>query len=169
MQCTPHLDGHRCDLEGTKHRDHCHLVDGEWVYWTDPEPQSQYAHRHPPSTVKMLKAVEMVTDTDPAKLARTDGPETSKRAAKGLRTGSQKSLLLATYVGQTDGLTDEEAAVRAGLADRRGCCWWHRCGDLRDDGLVMDTGQTRAGSSGEERMVCVITEEGTRVWASGRE
>jgi hypothetical protein len=84
------------------------------------------------------------------------------------RAGSQKALLLAKYraaasLPDNSGLTDEEAAKRAGLENT---CYWKRCGELREDGLIEwvldNTGEirTRLGWSGVDRGICRITEAG---------
>jgi hypothetical protein len=102
--------------------------------------------------------------------ARHTDPATSHDGARSVtvRAGSQKARLLAQYradylVGGCNGLTDDEAAVDAGL-DRS--CFWKRCSEMRDDGLIADAGITRPGPlHGEARMVCVITPAGLAVIA----
>lgn len=81
------------------------------------------------------------------------------------RAGSQKQRLLAVYVDAgPSGLTDDEAAVRAGL-DRT--CFWKRCGELRQDGVIEDTGNVRRGPMfGELRIVSAITENGRSAWVA---
>lgn len=152
-----------------RHRDHASWVvpaDGPagWVYWSEPEPppvaQSAFVSKKKPSSTQLKEAVDRIQGTGSA---RASDPQTSKDAAK-LRTGSQKYLLLVEYAAAED-LTDEEAAIRAGLADKVGCCWWHRSSDLREDGLIEATGAVRVGRTGEERMVCAITDEGRRALA----
>lgn len=75
------------------------------------------------------------------------------------RAGSQKALLLAAYKdAYPAGLTDEEAAIAAGLPMRS--CWWRRCSELREDGIVAPLTQagelvTREGTAGAKQMVCV--------------
>lgn len=96
---------------------------------------------------------------DARKNARATDPETSKAAAASIRTGSHKQLLLEAYrAAGYKGLTDEEAAERAGLT-RTG--YWKRCSDLRRDGFIVprtyDDGDimTRIVMSGQWAMVCV--------------
>jgi|JI10StandDraft_1071094.scaffolds.fasta_scaffold14615_21 hypothetical protein len=106
-------------------------------------------------------------ETDKNKLSARGGPETSAAAATNLRTGSQKYKLLREYAAVgSEGLTDEEAAIKAGLfAPTR----QRRSSDLRNDGYIADTGGVRASlQSGEERMVCVITELGKGVLDASR-
>jgi hypothetical protein len=75
------------------------------------------------------------------------------------RAGSQKARLLAVYKAvYPAGLTDEEAATRAGLPITS--CYWKRCGELRQDGyiemIVSEAGAlTRPGQAGVSRVVCV--------------
>jgi hypothetical protein len=80
-------------------------------------------------------------------------------ASVAYRAGSQKALLLAEFAWAGDrGLTDDEAAINVGL-DRS--CFWKRCGELRQDGMIADTGATREGPMfKEQRMVSVITDAG---------
>lgn len=76
-------------------------------------------------------------------------------------------LLLAYLVAGEAGLTDEEARVSAGIAERSN--WWKRCGELRAAGLIevmqdqFENAVTRVGSSGTSRIVCMITPEGRAV------
>jgi len=68
--------------------------------------------------------------------ARRTDPETSQEAD--LRLSSARShcrALLLIHYRHPDGLTDEEAAEYAGLT-HPGICWWHRCSDLRAQGLI---------------------------------
>lgn len=85
---------------------------------------------------------------------------TSIEGAKSVayRAGSQKdSLLKAFQTAYPAGLTDEEAAVAAGMALTS--CYWKRCGELRQDGFISGlmssngTVSTRLGSSGVHRIV----------------
>lgn len=95
---------------------------------------------------------------------RTD-PGTSRRAAPDAarRAPSQKVRLLAVYrAAGSDGLTDEEAGDRSGLAQSRRCCYWKRCSELRQEGLISAAGE-RISSAGAAQMVCLITEDGIRL------
>ena len=91
---------------------------------------------------------------------RVDDWYTSIEGAKSVayRAGSQKDLLLKAFqAAYPDGLTDEEAAIAAGMALTS--CYWKRCGELRQDGLIAGitgsngTVSTRLGSSGVHRIV----------------
>lgn len=102
-------------------------------------------------------------------LSRGSDPPTSKRAGKKVveRAPSQAQLLLKEYaLAGADGLTAEQAGELSGLAQRRSCCYWKRCGELLKAGLVEDTGLTRVSSAGEQQRVCRITAEGLS--ANGR-
>lgn len=95
--------------------------------------------------------------------ARRSDPETSKAGAKSvaMRAGSQKELLLREYkANQIFGLIDEEAGNASGLAYKNKCCYWKRCSELRQAGLIYPIGVTRASSVGEQQQVCSITPEG---------
>lgn len=91
---------------------------------------------------------------------RRDDYQTSIEGARSVsyRADSQKARLLAVY-GQYPGwgLSDEEAAEEADLLDS---CYWKRCGELRSDGMIEDTGIVRMGRAGVHRIVCRITPAG---------
>lgn len=77
------------------------------------------------------------------------------------RAPNQKMRLLAEYSAarQEEGLTDEEAAGRAGLLE---ACYWKRCNELRQDGLIRYVDCYRKGKAGVMRRASVITYDGTR-------
>ena len=112
---------------------------------------------------------EELLDSMPKRLVRVDGPETSAKGARSvaIRSRSQKALLLAEYAKAREaGLTDEEAAERCGLLAKPKACWWHRCSDLIDDGMIEPTGETRISTrSKEENRVCRPTDLGLCVAA----
>lgn len=88
--------------------------------------------------------------------ARANDHATSRAAGEALASLTPAhAQLLAAYMAAPLGLTDEEAAVAAGVDPRS--CWWKRCGELRKAGLVAPTGATRPGSSGRQRIVCAAT------------
>jgi hypothetical protein len=93
--------------------------------------------------------------------ARTDDPLTSHKAVtktNTIRWGTQCYRLLAEYV-RLGPLTDEEAAVAAGLtATARSP--WRRCSDLRQAGYIMPTGTERISTAGSPQRVCVVTNKG---------
>ena len=98
---------------------------------------------------------------DDLPLFRATDPDTSVKAAQDvrLRQASQIYKVLEQYISHRQGLTDEEAGVFSGLAQRR-ACYWKRCSDLRKLGFIEDTGVRREGASGSAMMVCVFTPAG---------
>jgi len=90
-------------------------------------------------------------------LFRNTDPSTSRKAAEQVapRRGTQMARLLAVYADASLGLTDDRAGQRAGLATAH-----KRCSDLRNRGLIVDTGTTRLTLTGSQGMVCVITAKG---------
>lgn len=88
---------------------------------------------------------------------RTRNPDwiTSEMGAKSVayRAGSQKRRLLDAYEAAYPAwLTDDEAAVAAGLPLTS--CYWKRCGELRQDGVI-ETGEARVSRvGGEMRLEC---------------
>ncbi len=103
-----------------------------------------------------------IFDTPVEKMYRRQGPETSRAAAKVAKfgAGSQKYRLLEAYAQNENGLTDEEAASVSGLIENPSCCWWKRSNELREKKCIEETGETRVGRSGAQRMVCRITDAG---------
>lgn len=90
--------------------------------------------------------------------SRKSDPATSRAAEATLSSAATAcGRLLAEYrAALPGGLTDEEAAERAGIDPLRE--GGKRCADLRRMGLVRWDGATvRAGSSGRKRMVCTAT------------
>jgi hypothetical protein len=99
--------------------------------------------------------------------ARSTDPATSHQAAASvavrIRAGSQRAVLLTAYADAGDyGLTNEGAGIITGLADRHGCCYWKRCGELLAAGYIAATDNTRTSRAGEAQRVCVITPAGLR-------
>jgi len=100
-------------------------------------------------------------DLPPA--ARSTDPATSHAGARSMRirAGSQRAVLLAAYADAGDyGLTNDGAGVVTGLADRPGCCYWKRCGELLAAGYIRATDETRTSRALESQRVCVITRAG---------
>lgn len=97
-----------------------------------------------------------------ASFVRHTDPPTSQEAAASrdnrLRWGSQRHKLLAAFADAPD-MTDEEAGKVTGLYSSR-ACYWKRCGELRDLGLIEDTGQTRTSECGHKVIVSAITQRG---------
>ena len=97
-----------------------------------------------------------------APLHREPDRPTSVQGARDVkhRRTSQAMRLLAEY--KKGDLTDEEAAVRSGIAALPKACYWKRCSDLRSAGYIVPTGATRIGSAGSAQMICAITPEGLK-------
>lgn len=85
---------------------------------------------------------------------RPSDPWTSNYADLSIRNAAatQREIILSVYRDYPDGLTDEEAAE---IAKVQGC-WWKRCSELRQHGLIVDTGRVRAGAAGRPRIVCRV-------------
>ena len=75
-------------------------------------------------------------------------------ASVAYRAGSQKAKLLDAYkASYPEGLTDDEAAIKAGLPLTS--CYWKRCGELRQDNAITHKGEQRTSQvTGETRIVC---------------
>jgi hypothetical protein len=96
--------------------------------------------------------------------ARTDDPLTSHKAitkTNTMRWGTQCYRLLVEYVRRGP-LTDEEAAVAAGLTTTARSPW-RRCSDLRQAGYIADTGTERISSAGSSQRVCGVTDKGLQL------
>lgn len=97
--------------------------------------------------------------------SRADGPETSHQGARDvhIRKDSQQAILLRVYAMREHwdaGLTDEEAGDISGLSDKKRCAYWRRCGELREMGLLEDTGLRRVGSAGSPQRAFRISMRG---------
>jgi len=106
---------------------------------------------------------------------RPDDPETSHMAARDNGENhwtDRHRLLIATLYAGPEGVTDEEAAEKAGLMDH---CWWKRQGENRvphrageefeaiAQGALIEfspDGRRRKGRSGSQRKVSVLTKRG---------
>ena len=88
---------------------------------------------------------------------RTD-PATSRQAAFAVKPNTAQHKLLVAHRDRPVGLTDEEAAELAGLDPRSE--YATRCSELMRKGYIVDTELTRAGASGQARMVRRITQDG---------
>lgn len=96
-----------------------------------------------------------------APMVRNVDPVTSRQAAKNarLRVGSQQWQVLAAYGNCVDMTADEAGQVTL-LANKPGCCYWHRVSDLLKHGYLVDTGAQRVARSGELQRVNRITDTG---------
>jgi hypothetical protein len=103
---------------------------------------------------------------DDLPLFRSTDPATSKQGARDVlpRRGSQQWQLLEVYSSfRVLGLTDEEAGRHSRLALNPRCCYWKRCSELRQKGLIEDTGDTRISSAGSAMRVCRLTAKGSEL------
>jgi hypothetical protein len=105
--------------------------------------------------------------------ARNSDPETSHEAAEQLTTAEshcRAMLREAWLISLTDTplFTDEILAEYAGLREQ-GICWWHRCSDLRELGMIKwaydKSGRQRKmiGSNGRRVGISRITVAGKAV------
>ena len=92
---------------------------------------------------------------------RKSDPKTSQLAgqntANRMRWNSSRHLLLQEFYCDFDGLTYEEAGLAIGLNNVQAT---RRCSELKRDGLIIETDQTRKTSSGSRASVYVITHAG---------
>ena len=91
--------------------------------------------------------------------ARTTDPITSQLASDPTlgSKDSQKASMLRAFAQVRAGLTDEEAAARAGLLT---VGFWKRAADLRNDGFIEWSPKYRVGSQGRLVGVSQITSAG---------
>lgn len=105
--------------------------------------------------------------------ARTSDPATSQANRDAyVRKMSQRDLLLVTYYNfwklqhepYADGMTDEEVGFATILNGEsmyaQRACYWKRCSELRKNGFIRATGETRVSAAGQMQQVCQITPEG---------
>ena len=92
---------------------------------------------------------------------RQTDPETSHAAVKNVRkrAGSQQWQVLNAYAQHVN-LTADEVGVITGLANKVGCCYWHRVSELLKQGLLETTELKRLARSGEMQRVNRITNQG---------
>lgn len=98
----------------------------------------------------------------PETLHRANDHSTSVEGARAVarRAPTQMlELLIQFREAAGEGLTDEEAGIRANLL---GSCYWHRCTDLRSEGWIEHApgDRKRKGMARVNRKVSVITEDG---------
>lgn len=90
--------------------------------------------------------------------AKGGDPWTAQEAARLVRPGSQRRLLLEAHRENPKGMTDEEAAEAAGIS--LASEYATRCSELKAARLLVDTGKSREGAAGMQRMIRRITGEG---------
>lgn len=83
------------------------------------------------------------------KLARRSDPVTSRMAASKVNRATMIAKLTDVY--RLGDFTAEEAAAKAGYSAADGA--WKRVSDLIQSGVLVDTGNTRRGSSGRAQRV----------------
>lgn len=168
--CPPHANGHQCTRQGP-HSLHRAQVGFEFISWGEPDSIEQFIRPKKKksrggSDADLIAGIHHVLQIDPKPLARSDDHETSVMGAQSIsiRGGTQKYKLLVAYsVNPDKALTDDMAAKLSGLLAKPGCCWWHRCTDLRTDGLIEEIGEMMESPlTGEQRMACRITPGGLR-------
>lgn len=101
-----------------------------------------------------------MNDPHAATRARSGDHATSIEGATAVssRAWNQRDRLLDAFASSPiHGLTDEEAAIKAGLEHS---CYWKRCGELRAEGLIAATVDTRRGRAGVSRTISKITMAG---------
>lgn len=105
--------------------------------------------------------------TDPRKGARRSDPSTSHEGAEAVRwrAGNHKALLLDAYRYKKMPLSDREAWQHSSLRDRVACCWWKRCSELRELGMIEVVSTTICTATGSRVQRCVITDKGQRALA----
>jgi len=105
----------------------------------------------------------MTSDIHETTRQRANEHETSRAGARAVTKTAPNlrvALLREFIAAGPNGLTDEEAAERAGVLDT---CYWKRCNELRQDVWIMPTSRTRKGRKGVKRTVSVITSVGRLV------
>jgi len=90
--------------------------------------------------------------------ARATDLPTAKAAAAQVKPGGARYALLKAHLLDLRGMTDEEAALTAGLPLTSE--YATRCSELVRAGYLEDTAMTRQGRSGVRRVVRVITQSG---------
>jgi hypothetical protein len=102
-----------------------------------------------------------IRQTGPTIPKRRTDPRTSHLAEPSTwRAGTQRHLLLRAFShAPNNGMTDEEA-MEWGSGVPPTSEYAKRCSELRQAGLIIDTGNDRKGNSGLDRIVSKITEAG---------
>ena len=92
---------------------------------------------------------------------RNNDPKTSHQGARDvkMRANGQKVKLLVAY-GSGQEMNPYHAAVEAGIDTTRGACYWRRCTDLEQTGLIEKTGRQSMGNAGSLRDNYRITDRG---------
>ena len=75
---------------------------------------------------------------------------------------SARVQLLGAHIDYPKGLTDEEAALLCNVSMLSE--YATRCSELKRDGLLIDTSQTRLGRNGIPRVVRKVSPVGMSIW-----
>lgn len=104
---------------------------------------------------------------DPRKGARRSDPATSHEGASAVRwrAGNHKVLLLDAYRHSGMPLSDREAWQHSALRNKVASCWWKRCSELRDLGMIEVVGTTVCPATDSRVQTCEITALGIRTLA----
>lgn len=99
---------------------------------------------------------------DPRRGARRSDPETSHDGAEAVRwrSGNHKIAILNAYRHTGKPLSDREAWQNSALRDKHSCCWWKRCSELRDLGMIEVVSTTVCQATGSRVQRCAITDKG---------
>ncbi len=97
--------------------------------------------------------------------ARHSDPDTSHKAAKRAPNirARDRMLVLYEHLKYPHGLTDFELAANL---HRQQTSLGKRRGELRDMGLIFDTGRRRPAPSGSPAIVWALTDEGRKILAA---
>jgi hypothetical protein len=114
----------------------------------------------PPSQRKPAEVVKITRQ----RKHRTSDPLTSRQADlfAASKSTSARLRIIEAHAAHPNGLTDEEAAMIAGL--NMSSEYSTRCSELKRDGILEDTDRTRVGSTGLQRVVRQMTAAGLNYW-----
>lgn len=138
------------------------MTSGRPTRWCPRCGEFRLAHEHPPTLF------DQAADLGGPGQARASDPQTSKDAARFIRARatSARVVLLEAHEAFPEGLTDEEAATRAGLS--LSSEYATRCSELMRLGYLTPTGDTRRAGTGAQRRVLRITPAGAAALAERR-
>lgn len=117
---------------------------------------AEWEHGFPRTAEWLADAARVRHMLDRRSMTRANDHGTSVAAASAVEptTRTCRSMLRRAFIDAGKaGLTDEEAARRAGLLHT---CYWKRCGELRADAVIAWTGFERKGAAGVNRKVSAI-------------
>jgi hypothetical protein len=165
--------GERCAIRHVPEAEPTHFAPegGEWPNenWVPPAPrptQSRRGFRAQMAAVERQAVAEQqrpVELSNPAEKTvgalRSEPHDTEEAAAYAVmpRTGTQRMAVLEAISGAEAGLTDEQVRSQTGIRYSSECA---RRQELEKGGWVMDSGQRRLTSSGQDAIIWVLTPEG---------